>query len=127
VKFPNVYGIDMPTRGELVAHGRTDDEVACWQPKDPLVRFWAYLQKKKVMDDKGREVLEEEINGIISEAVSKAESYEPDPTEPFRHCFAEQTPDLKEQYAEFQSYMDALQRPNNGNSPQPDPIQSRVH
>ncbi|MFL6667938.1 MAG: amidophosphoribosyltransferase [Burkholderia ambifaria] len=28
VKFPNVYGIDMPTRGELVAHGRTDDEVA---------------------------------------------------------------------------------------------------
>jgi amidophosphoribosyltransferase len=28
VKFPNVYGIDMPTRGELVAHGRSDDEVA---------------------------------------------------------------------------------------------------
>ncbi|HKR40250.1 MAG TPA: amidophosphoribosyltransferase, partial [Paraburkholderia sp.] len=28
VKYPNVYGIDMPTRGELVAHGRTDDEVA---------------------------------------------------------------------------------------------------
>ncbi|WP_268906290.1 amidophosphoribosyltransferase, partial [Burkholderia sp. E168m30] len=28
VKFPNVYGIDMPTRGELVAHGRTDEEVA---------------------------------------------------------------------------------------------------
>jgi amidophosphoribosyltransferase len=28
VKFPNVYGIDMPTRGELVAHGRTDQEVA---------------------------------------------------------------------------------------------------
>lgn len=28
VKFPNVYGIDMPTRGELVAHGRSDEEVA---------------------------------------------------------------------------------------------------
>ncbi|CAN0627135.1 amidophosphoribosyltransferase [Burkholderia multivorans] len=28
VKYPNVYGIDMPTRGELVAHGRTDEEVA---------------------------------------------------------------------------------------------------
>jgi amidophosphoribosyltransferase len=28
VKYPNVYGIDMPTRGELVAHGRTDDDVA---------------------------------------------------------------------------------------------------
>ncbi|MEO5670713.1 MAG: amidophosphoribosyltransferase, partial [Ramlibacter sp.] len=27
VRFPNVYGIDMPTATELVAHGRTIDEV----------------------------------------------------------------------------------------------------
>lgn len=27
VKFPNVYGIDMPTATELIAHGRTDQEV----------------------------------------------------------------------------------------------------
>ncbi|EAR61767.1 amidophosphoribosyltransferase [Neptuniibacter caesariensis] len=27
VKFPNVYGIDMPAAEELIAHGRTDDEV----------------------------------------------------------------------------------------------------
>jgi amidophosphoribosyltransferase len=27
VRFPNVYGIDMPTSSELVAHGRTIDEV----------------------------------------------------------------------------------------------------
>ncbi len=27
VRFPNVYGIDMPTKEELIAHGRTDDEV----------------------------------------------------------------------------------------------------
>jgi amidophosphoribosyltransferase len=27
VRFPNVYGIDMPTASELVAHGRTVDEV----------------------------------------------------------------------------------------------------
>src|SRR5690606_14005815 len=27
VKFPNVYGIDMPSAAELVAHGRTDEEV----------------------------------------------------------------------------------------------------
>ena len=26
VRFPNVYGIDMPTQNELVAHGRTPDE-----------------------------------------------------------------------------------------------------
>jgi amidophosphoribosyltransferase len=28
VRFPNVYGIDMPAPEELVAHGRTDEEVA---------------------------------------------------------------------------------------------------
>jgi amidophosphoribosyltransferase len=27
VKYPNVYGIDMPTTAELIAHGRSDDEV----------------------------------------------------------------------------------------------------
>ncbi len=37
VKFPNVYGIDMPTRGELVAHGRTDEEVAALIGADLLI------------------------------------------------------------------------------------------
>ncbi|MFW1676317.1 amidophosphoribosyltransferase [Pontibacter sp. JAM-7] len=27
VKYPNVYGIDMPAANELIAHGRTDEEV----------------------------------------------------------------------------------------------------
>lgn len=27
VKYPNVYGIDMPAASELIAHGRTDEEV----------------------------------------------------------------------------------------------------
>lgn len=28
VRFPNVYGIDMPTAKELIAHGRSDEEIA---------------------------------------------------------------------------------------------------
>src|SRR5690606_1085629 len=28
VRFPNVYGIDMPTRRELIAVGRSTDEIA---------------------------------------------------------------------------------------------------
>lgn len=46
VRYPNVYGIDMPSANELIAHGRTDDEVgeligADWmvyQDLDDLIR-----------------------------------------------------------------------------------------
>jgi amidophosphoribosyltransferase len=37
VRFPNVYGIDMPTRSELIAYGRTDDEIAKVIGADALV------------------------------------------------------------------------------------------
>ena len=37
VRYPNVYGIDMPTRSELIATGRTDGEIAREIGADALV------------------------------------------------------------------------------------------
>ncbi len=37
VRFPNVYGIDMPTNSELVAHGRTEEEVRIMIGADALI------------------------------------------------------------------------------------------
>ncbi len=37
VRYPNVYGIDMPTRGELIATGRSVDEIAREIGADALV------------------------------------------------------------------------------------------
>jgi amidophosphoribosyltransferase len=37
VRYPNVYGIDMPTVDELVAHGRTVDQVAAEIGTDRLI------------------------------------------------------------------------------------------
>jgi amidophosphoribosyltransferase len=37
VRFPNVYGIDMPTRGELIAHGRTVEEIRRYIGADALI------------------------------------------------------------------------------------------
>jgi len=37
VRFPNVYGIDMPTRAELIATGRNDDQIAAEIGADALV------------------------------------------------------------------------------------------
>ncbi|MEJ2309336.1 MAG: amidophosphoribosyltransferase [Gammaproteobacteria bacterium] len=37
VRYPNVYGIDMPAASELVAHGRTEEEVAQYIGCDRLI------------------------------------------------------------------------------------------
>jgi amidophosphoribosyltransferase len=37
VRYPNVYGIDMPTRSELIANGRTDNEIRLAIGADALV------------------------------------------------------------------------------------------
>ncbi len=37
VRYPNVYGIDMPTPSELIAYGRTDEEIAQVIGADALV------------------------------------------------------------------------------------------
>ncbi len=37
VRFPNVYGIDMPTAEELIAHNRTEEEVAAIIGADKLI------------------------------------------------------------------------------------------
>jgi len=37
VRYPNVYGIDMPAARELIAHGRTEEEVARTIGADHLI------------------------------------------------------------------------------------------
>jgi amidophosphoribosyltransferase len=37
VRFPNVYGIDMPTREELVAHGRDNEAIRAFIGADVLI------------------------------------------------------------------------------------------
>jgi amidophosphoribosyltransferase len=48
VKFPNVYGIDMPTRSELIANGRSCDEIRKLIGADALVYQTIEGMKKAV-------------------------------------------------------------------------------
>jgi amidophosphoribosyltransferase len=50
VRYPNVYGIDMPTRGELIANGRSDDEIRIAIGADALVYQDIEAMKRSVTD-----------------------------------------------------------------------------
>ncbi|GAA5235750.1 amidophosphoribosyltransferase [Verticiella sediminum] len=50
VRYPNVYGIDMPTSSELIAHGRSDEEVARIIGADALVYQDIDSMKQAVRD-----------------------------------------------------------------------------
>jgi amidophosphoribosyltransferase len=47
VRFPNVYGIDMPTRNELIATGRTNEEIAALIGADAVI----YQELDALIDD----------------------------------------------------------------------------
>jgi len=48
VRFPNVYGIDMPTREELIAHGRSVEEIRQFIGADALIYQDVAAMKKAV-------------------------------------------------------------------------------
>jgi amidophosphoribosyltransferase len=50
VRFPNVYGIDMPTREELIAYGRSVDEVCREITADRLVYQDVDALKRSISD-----------------------------------------------------------------------------
>lgn len=102
------YRLGVHTTADDPKKYRTEDEVECWRQRDPLVRFWKYLQKRGIMDEKAQSVLEEEISKEITAAIEQAEGFEPDVLEPFRHCFATMPPYLESQLAEFQAYLDTM-------------------
>ena len=53
VRYPNVYGIDMPAASELVAHGRSEEEVCEWIGADGLI-YQDLEDLKEAVQKKGR-------------------------------------------------------------------------
>ena len=101
------YRLGVHTTADDPKKYRSEEEVEQWKPRDPLLRFWKYVKNKGVLDEQARDAMEEEISGQISEAVARAEAYQPDLGEPFRHCFAEMPNHLRAQKKEFEAYLDS--------------------
>jgi TPP-dependent pyruvate/acetoin dehydrogenase alpha subunit len=106
------YRLSMHTTADDPKKYRKEEDVKEWEPRDPLPRFEQYLVKKKLLDDKVRKVIDEEIAAELDEAVRNYENYKFDPLEFFDHMYAEQTPELKRQKAELKAHL-------NGGGPPP--------
>ncbi|MBZ0187789.1 MAG: pyruvate dehydrogenase (acetyl-transferring) E1 component subunit alpha [Candidatus Obscuribacterales bacterium] len=67
------YRITPHTTADDPKKYRSDSETAEWLKKEPLSRFARYLKAKGVVDDKGLEKMEQEVDDLVRAAVEKAE------------------------------------------------------
>ena len=82
----------------MTAHSSDDDdrryrerkEIEEWRLKDPIVRFEAYLMENGVLDEEGREEIDERIRAEVAEASEYAENAPfADPESAFSGVYAE--------------------------------------
>ena len=88
------YRLGVHTTADDPTKYRSAEEVAEWERKDPLTRFTAYLEKKRLLDDG----VEADVDAEISDAIARFEALPPpDPATIFDHVYAELTPHLRAQ------------------------------
>ncbi len=109
------YRLGVHTTADDPKKYRKDEEVKEWEPKDPLIRFKAYLEKKKLLTDAVETKLREEIRLKLDEATAVAEGYRASKTEFFEYVYAEMTPELRKQKAELEEYLAHGAKPSHAN------------
>ncbi|SDS80736.1 pyruvate dehydrogenase (acetyl-transferring) E1 component subunit alpha [Microlunatus soli] len=88
---------------------RLDDEVQHWQLKDPIARVRAYLTRNGAVGETFFDEVEAEANDLAADVRGRCLAM-PDPEllDAFDDVYAEQTPYLAEQKADYSSYLDSF-------------------
>jgi pyruvate dehydrogenase E1 component alpha subunit len=94
----DTYRVQAHTNADDATRYRTDDEVARWLPRDPLLRLRAYLTGHGDLDD----ATDAEITAAAEEMAAHvragvSEECPVDPADLFAHVYAQPTPQLVEQ------------------------------
>ena len=98
------YRLGVHTTADDPTKYRTDEEVKAWEQKDPLTRFRAYLEKKKLLDPS----VDEQVDEEIARAVERFETMPPaDPLGMFDHAYAELPPEVAAQHAELAARLES--------------------
>jgi pyruvate dehydrogenase E1 component alpha subunit len=90
------YRLGAHTTADDPKRYRNEKEVEVWKPRDPLLRFQRYMEKKRLWSAEWQAQLEQEIAVEIEEAVREAEVelHAVNPYDMFDHVYSEPTPDL---------------------------------
>ncbi|WP_238055068.1 pyruvate dehydrogenase (acetyl-transferring) E1 component subunit alpha [Candidatus Phytoplasma ziziphi] len=101
------YRMGAHTTNDNTTLYRSKEEEAEWKLKDPIMRFQKYLLNKKILTQDMIEEIEKETEKYVSEVHEKIMSYgsKVEPIEIFEHIYDEMTPQLKEQYSEYESFL----------------------
>jgi pyruvate dehydrogenase E1 component alpha subunit len=112
------YRLGVHTTADDPTKYRSEEEVKEWERKDPLTRFSAYLEKKRLLDPR----LEEAIDAEIATAVAKFEAVGPaDPLTLFDHAYAELPANLRAERDEVERRVRQAAENGDGASPAPAP------
>ncbi len=98
------YRLGVHTTADDPTKYRSDEEVKAWEQKDPLTRFRAYLERKKLLDSS----VEEQVDEEIARAVERFEAMPPaDPRGMFDHAYAEPPQGVAAERAELAVRLEA--------------------
>lgn len=96
----NTYRMQAHTNADDDTRYRESAEVAEWRAKDPVNRMRTYLTGQGILDDDGEARIRAKAEAVAAQLrEGLSEDVPVDPQELFRHVFARQTPQLKEQSA----------------------------
>ncbi|KAA9160572.1 pyruvate dehydrogenase (acetyl-transferring) E1 component subunit alpha [Amycolatopsis acidicola] len=103
----DTYRLDAHTNADDATRYRTDDEVAGWARRDPLVRVRAYLTEAGVLDD----AVEQEITDAAEKMAAAVRAglgaeAPADPEEMFAHVYATPTAQLAEQRVQLRAELE---------------------
>jgi pyruvate dehydrogenase E1 component alpha subunit len=102
------YRLMMHTTADDPTKYRKDEEVQDWQRRDPLTRFRAYLENRKLWDEAKENALRDEVKELVDAEVRLYETLKDLPVaSAFDHVLGTPHPSIARQKAEFEAGLQA--------------------
>ncbi|NMB04426.1 MAG: pyruvate dehydrogenase (acetyl-transferring) E1 component subunit alpha [Tissierellia bacterium] len=102
----NTFRMGAHTTSDDPTKYRTDDDVAPWKAKDPVIRLEKYLMKKGVLTEEDIESIGQTFEKEVMDAYKSIEHTSDTPVEEiFSYHYEEMTPQLQEQLDEYQAFL----------------------